>query len=40
MHYLILASALLIACYSILNLRSRSMVYQTVPVSKRRNRRH
>jgi|GEM_PF-5478329 len=36
MHYLILASTLLIACYSVLTFRSRSMIYQPVPTNKRR----
>lgn len=40
MHYVILASALIVACFAILNLRSRSMIYQEVPVNKRRKQRH
>jgi hypothetical protein len=36
MHYLILGSTFIFACFSILNLHSRSMIYQAVPVNKRR----
>lgn len=36
MHYLILATTFMLTCYSIITLRSRSMIYQTVPMNKRR----
>jgi hypothetical protein len=38
MHYLILATTFMIACYSVLNFRARSMIYQEAPVNKRRRR--
>lgn len=39
MHYLILAATFALACYTALTIRSRSMVYQPVPVTKRRRNR-
>lgn len=36
MHYLIMAATFVLACYSVLNFRTRSMIYQPVPMSKRR----
>lgn len=38
MHYAILAATFIIACYSVINMRSRSMIYQPVPMNKRRHR--
>ena len=36
MHYLIIATTIVIACYSALSMRERSMIYQPVPMNKRR----
>ncbi len=36
MHYLILASTLILATYAVISLHSRNMIYNTVPANRRR----